>query len=289
MFERDNQRALLVCRPQRRAPAALTIARDLDLPRLTTHRAVLHEGLPASARLIDVQLHGLSAVGTALWERFRHLALIGIGSGTALVAPVVAGVLSQPPASGAPSGRCGEGATEGQLRHIPMEVCPPASMTRLRSVLSATIAVFAFSMAQTAWCCSCGGTSVQEMFGRADAVVEGQVVDVDRGYLRLAWCAVRGFFGSDLDDYDDACGVRVTLAVSRRWKGQEAPSVRIATGRGGGDCGVPFQKGQSWLLYLHAIRPRLFGTNICMRPQLSADAADDRQVLISVTDREAAH
>ena len=69
------RRSLLVCRPQRRVPAALPIARDLDLPRLTTHRTVLHEGLPASSTLIDVQLHGLAAVGTAQWKRFRHLIL----------------------------------------------------------------------------------------------------------------------------------------------------------------------------------------------------------------------
>ena len=50
---------LLAIRPQRRAPVAVRVARHLDLPRLATHRAILHERLAAPAGVFDVQLDRL--------------------------------------------------------------------------------------------------------------------------------------------------------------------------------------------------------------------------------------
>jgi len=156
-------------------------------------------------------------------------------------------------------------------------------MRIFRAIPLGTALVIGLLTASPAWSCSCARTSAEEMYERVNAVLEGRVIDVNRGYLRLAWCAVRHLFGSDLDDYEDACGIRVTLEVSRCWKGSCEGSVFIATGRGGGDCGVPFQEGKSYLLYLEAVRPSLFGTNICMRPQLVEDASGDREILAVLT------
>jgi hypothetical protein len=59
-----NGDALLVVRAERRAPVAIPIAGDFDLPRLATDRAVLYVDLARSAAVIDVELHGLSTVRT---------------------------------------------------------------------------------------------------------------------------------------------------------------------------------------------------------------------------------
>ena len=140
-------------------------------------------------------------------------------------------------------------------------------------------------VAEPAWCCSCGASSVLAAYDNADAVVEGEVLDVNQGYVRLAWCAITSFFGADpYDDvYDASCGVHITLAVSHRWKGPEASVVKVATGRGGGDCGVPFEEGKGYLLYLEELRPGMFGTNICMRPRPIEESHGDREMLISLT------
>ncbi len=128
------------------------------------------------------------------------------------------------------------------------------------------------------------------MFKAADAVVEGRAADVSRGYLRLAWCGVKEFFHGppeSLGPYEAECGVRVEFAVSRRWKGTTPDMMLITTGRGGGDCGVPFEEGVSYLLYLSQLKPNVFATNMCMRPQRLEDAADDRGALARLTGQSA--
>ena len=59
--------------------------------------------------------------------------------------------------------------------------------------------------------------------------------------------------------------------------------MRVATGRSGGDCGVPFQAGESYLLYLRKANVSVFATNICMRPLPSEMAAADREALSRLT------
>jgi len=55
---------LIILLPQCRLPSVFRIEPNIDLPRSTTYRAVLHEGLATSPALIDVQLYVLAAVGT---------------------------------------------------------------------------------------------------------------------------------------------------------------------------------------------------------------------------------
>ncbi len=44
-------------------------------------------------------------------------------------------------------------------------------------------------------------------------------------------------------------GVRATLQVTTVWKGEVARETLVFTGNGGGDCGYPFQQGESYLIY----------------------------------------
>ena len=156
-------------------------------------------------------------------------------------------------------------------------------MKRLpRFLIMAAGTIASLLVAEPAWCCSCGASSVQQAYEHADAVVEGEVLDINWGYLRLAWCAMSSFFGADPSDYA-SCGVHMTLAVGHRWKGPEASVVKVATGRGGGDCGVPFEEGKSYLLYLYELRPDIFGTDICMRPRPIEESDGDREILKSLT------
>ena len=164
--------------------------------------------------------------------------------------------------------------------------CAPQSLRRV------AISTIAAGLAwRSSFGCSCSLASAEEMFKDADAVVEGRAADVSRGYLRLAWCSVKAFVHGLPESGDAAeaeCGVRVEFAVSRRWKGTTADMMIIMTGRGGGDCGVPFEEGSSYLLYLAQVEPNVFATNICMRPQRLEQAADDREILAHLTGRSVA-
>jgi hypothetical protein len=153
--------------------------------------------------------------------------------------------------------------------------------SRLPGPVLALVALVGLSLvAGPGWTCSCTDSPPTEIaFARADAVLEGRVTDVDQGYLRLAWCLVRGSLGAYPEDSEEACDIRMTLAVSHCWKGPGSRTVRIVTGRGGGDCGCPLEVGKSYLLFLREARPGVFYLNICMKHPLLEEASADRAVL----------
>lgn len=71
----------------------------------------------------------------------------------------------------------------------------------------------------------------------------------------------------------------VTLRVDRTWKGVESETVVVLTGWGGGDCGFPFERGESYLVYANGRPGELLGTGICGRTaELSRAAADLREL-----------
>jgi len=156
-------------------------------------------------------------------------------------------------------------------------------LPQVLAIAATFLATVAFS--DSAWSCSCSARSVQELFEAADAVYEGKVVDVDMGYLRLAWCSIRYLFGFLPSEVEASCGVQMTIEVSHRWKGPESHLVRVATGRGGGDCGAVLGEGKECLLYLYELKPGMYGTNICMRPRLLNECAGDRDLLVSLSTR----
>jgi MYXO-CTERM domain-containing protein len=68
---------------------------------------------------------------------------------------------------------------------------------------------------------------------------------------------------------------QVVMRVERTWKGSKAgASVTVLTGMGGGDCGVPFKAGTTWLVYAGQHEGTL-RASICSRTALLADAKED--------------
>ncbi len=78
----------------------------------------------------------------------------------------------------------------------------------------------------------------------------------------------------------------VRARVKKAYKGVGAgKTVEIRTGLGGGDCGIRFTAGSSWLVYAHAPfvadprAPKALHTGLCSRTTELAYAADEIKVL----------
>lgn len=72
---------------------------------------------------------------------------------------------------------------------------------------------------------------------------------------------------------------RVTLRVDRAWKGVGSRTVVVITGSGGGDCGFPFRRRQSYLVYAHRWNDGQLGAGLCGRTAELARAAGDLRAL----------
>ncbi|MCH9662843.1 MAG: hypothetical protein K0U66_04170, partial [Gammaproteobacteria bacterium] len=69
---------------------------------------------------------------------------------------------------------------------------------------------------------------------------------------------------------------KVALQVEESWKGVEEESLTLYTGSGGGDCGYPFEEGESYLVYAYrADQTDDLGASICSRTQLLTSASED--------------
>lgn len=116
--------------------------------------------------------------------------------------------------------------------------------------------------------CSCvGPQDVAAAVQSADAVFTGSVVSVrdtvvGGGSAHGPW-SMR----------------RVTLRVKRAWKGAETRDVIVLTGMGGGDCGFPFQRGKTYLVYAHRSDSGGLGAGICGRTASLRNAAADLREL----------
>lgn len=86
------------------------------------------------------------------------------------------------------------------------------------------------------------------------------------------------FAGKVLSKTGAGYGYRVTFEVSEAWKGVEYSEVDVETGFGGGDCGVNFEIGKSYLVYADASEGVL-SANSCGRTTLLSMADADLQVL----------
>jgi hypothetical protein len=84
--------------------------------------------------------------------------------------------------------------------------------------------------------CSCELLRPAEAVARAAAILEAVPVAV-----RDTSFAVHG-------QREKARQRIYTLATSRRWKGEHRDTLEIWTGRGGGDCGFPFDVGSPYLV-----------------------------------------
>lgn len=130
----------------------------------------------------------------------------------------------------------------------------------------------------TAYACTCSfDATPAELYAAADAVVRARVLDVDPRRLAAAWCEIKSALGWHVSStYFERCGVRVTLSVIRQWKGGLRRELRLVTGRGGrGDCGVPFEVDQEYLLYLAAEdKDRYYSATICTTRAIQWAQAD---------------
>lgn len=72
----------------------------------------------------------------------------------------------------------------------------------------------------------------------------------------------------------------VTFRLEAVWKGVEPgeETVEVTTGFGGGDCGFPFVRGGTYLVYAGDGAPRLT-TSVCTRTALATLAEEDLEAL----------
>ena len=128
------------------------------------------------------------------------------------------------------------------------------------------------ALAARAEACSCAGPAPPcAAFGGSAAVFVGTATDV-RVREPKPVAAAR--------DEPDWTPVVVRFAVLEPFLGVEGAEVEVATGRGGGDCGYQFRKGESYLVYAYGARDgKPLSTGICTRTRAVGDAAEDLEFL----------
>jgi hypothetical protein len=136
--------------------------------------------------------------------------------------------------------------------------------------------------------CSCAGpASPEEQFASADVVFRGTVTaKVDRlSLFRKAWITLQALVGHDpdfdMDTYMNSQGFKVKFSVREMWRGPGERTLQLYTGRGGGDCGVPFQVGTEYLVYAWCDGDGDCFTIICGRTRRIENAAADLRYLAS--------
>jgi hypothetical protein len=150
-------------------------------------------------------------------------------------------------------------------------------VTHRSVLLTAAALLVLLASASTAEACSCFGTGGPcESFGAASAVFVGTVVD-----------------RTDRSKPDEKGVVEWTpfvyrFSVLQPFLGVESAEFEVSSGRGGGDCGYGFRKGETYLVYAYGGgdgKPP--STGICTRTRPVADAAEDLEFLRSLPARGA--
>lgn len=144
--------------------------------------------------------------------------------------------------------------------------------------------------AQTLLACSCASPGAPaQQFASADVVFRGTVTArVDRQtVLRRAWTTFLALIGRETDfameTYARSHGFEVEFSVERMWRGPASREMAIFTGRGGGDCGVPFEVGKEYLVYGWCDDEDDCFSIICSRTSVIENAAEDLRYLASRT------
>jgi hypothetical protein len=125
-----------------------------------------------------------------------------------------------------------------------------------------------------------------EAMAESRAVFGGKVIRVDDHFTlsKKIWVGIR-YAVSDLFDTAEPdfsprwYGKAVTLEADRVWKGLIGRSIVIMTAQGGGDCGVEFRVGESYLVYLRPYRKDWADTDLCSRTRRIGNAAGDLAAL----------
>ena len=144
----------------------------------------------------------------------------------------------------------------------------------MRKILSLTALAIVFLLFNSveSYACSCAldikkvslRKKVKRSVNDAGAVFSGKVVSIE----------------SDSDLPNKRYASKVKIEVDSLWKGDLSETVIVQTGIGGGDCGFPFEVGESYLIYAYgSAKDNSLGTGICSRTQRLAQAAEDLKVL----------
>jgi hypothetical protein len=131
----------------------------------------------------------------------------------------------------------------------------------------------------SAFACSCfQRLSPPEKFARAELVFAAKVLEVeDRNtVLRRLWRSLRSAVGVREPRFTDwqEWGFDVTVQVTAMWRGEAVREVRLLTGRGGGDCGIRFAEGETYLVYAYRHEGRWYA-HLCSGTRLTEYAAKD--------------
>lgn len=152
--------------------------------------------------------------------------------------------------------------------HTP-EIDMRKKLTILTLATALTFSSVSFLLPNTAYACSCVADYSQEQaFEDAEAVFVGRVLSIQEHRNTL-----RQLFSNDI-----APSYRtIEFHVTERWKGVEKNLVTVATGFGGGDCGLYFAEGETYLVYAQegGFYGEELATGICSRTEVSRHADAD--------------
>ena len=134
--------------------------------------------------------------------------------------------------------------------------------------------------------CSCAAATDEQLLERSDLVFEGEVVDSGLRYWRVALSMLQSVFGvDDQEDYERRWGIKLEFSVERSWKGDAGEYVDLFTGRGGGDCGYPFEQGTKYLVFASRGKDGELVTSICERPAPIEQASETIAKLEKLSNR----
>lgn len=145
-------------------------------------------------------------------------------------------------------------------------------MSRRALLLTLAPLIVTLASAARAEACMCAGpASACAAFGNASAVFAGTVIEIKS------------------NPRDEAAGGdatrRVTFAVDEAFSGVGGAEASVSTGLGGGDCGYPFVRGASYLVYARVRQDGRLHTGICTRTMPAAAAGADVEFLRALARR----
>lgn len=142
------------------------------------------------------------------------------------------------------------------------------------------IAILFTMLAGQAYGCSCAAPigdvklAVSQAYKGASSVVVAQAVSIEKQKVRQAW----------MDKKDEGIDGEITRFVTvDSWKGSHGESFATKTTMGGGMCGMSFEKGKAYLLYLYGPdKEGYYSASICSRSIKLEGAKEDLGILKTI-------
>jgi hypothetical protein len=149
---------------------------------------------------------------------------------------------------------------------------------RLIIIALATATIFTFWEAGEACTCARGRT-IKDDIASSRAIFSGKVLYTNRAF-KWKWLRVKyqlyGWAGIEPPEFVPRnYSTQVTFEVFNSWKGLQDDVVTYVTGFGGGDCGVPFEPGEEYLVFVSNYDDWWYDISICSRTELLKYAASD--------------